>query len=349
MLAQAQSAKKRFMLSESSKQLGPSGRLLSRSQTQRVSELHATMVAAQEQLRPFCLSPRPATFPGCSVVYVLFVCFRPLLERFAPSSWTGFYIELARLGGPSGVLTLLTIARIDSDGTGNIDEDELKAFERVAEKLIRDTCDALQSSAVVVSLLFGATFQSVIGRPSFMEVAPLTLEAFGEGASEALLWVAYTTMCLISVLCLVVIMYAFGSRPSGRWKRPSACLRTAPHRPAWARLQAPAAPPHPGAHPEQLGSLLWPQQPASGRPKGFYPFCTARMELQNVLPSTQARLFYLCDSWLKVPSALSEDTAPSAFLGHLKAQAAPMHPGAKLGATPRLAVASGARLRPPQS
>ena len=198
MLAQAQSAKKRFMLSEASKQLGPSGRLLSRSQTQKVAELHATMVAAQEQLRPFCLSPRPATFPGCSVVYVLFVCFRPLLERFAPSSWTGFYIELARLGGPSGVLTLLTIARIDSDGTGNIDEDELKAFERVAEKLIRDTCDALQSSAVVVSLLFGATFQSVIGRPSFMEVAPLTLEAFGEGASEALLWVAYTTMCLIS-------------------------------------------------------------------------------------------------------------------------------------------------------
>ena len=100
MLAQAQSAKKRFMLSEASKQLGPSGRLLSRSQTQKVAELHATMVAAQEQLRPFCMSPRQATFPGCSVVYVLFVCFRPLLERFAPSSWTGFYIELARLGVP---------------------------------------------------------------------------------------------------------------------------------------------------------------------------------------------------------------------------------------------------------
>ena len=33
-------------------------------------------------------------------------------------------------------------------------------------------------------------------------------------------------------------------------------------------------------------------------------------------------------SWLKMASTLSDDTAPPASLGHLKAQAAPMHPGA---------------------
>ena len=240
---------------------------LERSKTTAVRELQATMVAAQEQLRPFCLSETPRSFPGCSFLYVLHVCYRPLLERFAPSWWNGFEVELSRLGGPSGVLTLLTIARIDTDGTGDIDEAEhvrrestlcrcgrlsrgrrrptrcadacrscvalgrLKEFDRVAQKLILDTCDALQTSAVVASLLFGATFQSVIGRPTFMVASEATVERWGDDAAEAIMWVAYATMMLISVLCLIVIFYAFGSR----------------------------------------------------------------MELQNVLPSVQSRLFYLCE------------------------------------------------------
>ena len=54
-------------------------------------------------------------------------------------------------------------------------------------------------------------------------------------------------------------------------------------------------------------------------------------------------------SWLKIPSALPDDTAPTASLGHLKAQAAPMHPRAKpepLGSSPW---PQEPRLRPPQS
>jgi len=204
---------------------------LERSKTLSIKELQATMEAAQEQLRPFCMSETPASFPGCSLLYVLHVCFRPLLERFAPNSWKGFYVELARLGGPSGVLTLLTIARIDADGTGDIDEAELNEFDSVARKLILDTCDALQTSAVTSSLLFGACFQAVIGRPTPLVASDPTVERFGEDMADMLHWVAYSTMSLISVLCLIVVMYAFGSR----------------------------------------------------------------MELQNVLPSTQARLFYLCE------------------------------------------------------
>lgn len=238
---QAKSAKRLMTLSESTRRLsrcsasaGASGNTpspLERSKSQQVKELQATMEAAQEQLRPFCVSDPPVDYLGCNLVFVLHVCFRPLLERFAPNSWKGFYVELARLGGPSGVLTLLTIARIDSDGTGDIDEAELRAFDRVAEKLIRDTCDALQMSAVVASLLFGATFQSVIGRPTFMVASDATLQWFGETWCEVLLWLAFSTMSLISVLCLIIIAFAFGSR----------------------------------------------------------------MELQNVLPSTQARLFYMLE------------------------------------------------------
>ena len=50
------------------------------------------------------------------------------------------------------------------------------------------------------------------------------------------------------------------------------------------------------------------------------------------------RVLSLRASRLKGPSAPSEDCAPSAFLGHLKARAAPLHPRAKpepLGGSPR--------------
>ena len=229
----ADNAKRLMTLTESTKKLGmkKTPTPLERSKTTSVRELQATMEAAQEQLRPFCRVSTPASYPGCSWVYVLHVCVRPLVERFAPSRWDGFYVELARLGGPSGVLTLLTIARIDSDGTGTIDETELKAFDTVATKLILDTCDALQTCALGASLLFGTCFQSIIGRPTFMEGSPASIEAFGEDGVEIMLWLSYSTMTLISVLCLSVIAYALQSR----------------------------------------------------------------MELQNVLPSTQARLFFLCE------------------------------------------------------
>ena len=59
-----------------------------------------------------------------------------------------------------------------------------------------------------------------------------------------------------------------GQRPCSWWKRPSTLSdESAPS----ARLVAPraqTAPTDPGAPPQQLGSSPWPQQPASGRPKG---------------------------------------------------------------------------------
>ena len=59
-------------------------------------------------------SPRPHRIPVAAGSTSCTYASVPWSKRFAPSRWDGFYVELARLGGPSGVLTLLTIARIDS-------------------------------------------------------------------------------------------------------------------------------------------------------------------------------------------------------------------------------------------
>ena len=73
-------------------------------------------------------------------------------------------------------------------------------------------------------------------------------------------------------------------------------------------------------------------------------YFAVRGHVSRALAPTLAGLFLLGGSqglvsWLNVPSALSEDSAPSASLGRPKAQAAPMHPGAKpepLGSSPWL-------------
>ena len=110
-------------------------------------------------------------------------------------------------------------------------EAELEAFQKTAANLVANTCDALQTNAVVASLLFAATFQTVIGRPNEYSVYENAVDVWGEGVATVLLCVSASCMCLISILCLVIICYAFGSR----------------------------------------------------------------MELQNVLPSTEAKLFYMCE------------------------------------------------------
>ena len=52
------------------------------------------------------------------------------------------------------------------------------------------------------------------------------------------------------------------------------------------RLEAQAAPTHPRASPEHLGSLPWPQEPASGRPKvEDSPLSTTRYRDPNQYPT----------------------------------------------------------------
>ena len=70
---------------------------------------------------------------------------------------------------------------------------------------------------------------------------------------------------------------AYLGKAAGGKPRP-ACLTTAPHRPAWCFPRAQGAPTHPGAPPEQLGSLPWPQQLTPGRPKDDDFFISAARE-----------------------------------------------------------------------
>jgi hypothetical protein len=82
---------------------------------------------------------------------------------------------------------------------------------------------------------------------------------------------------------------------------------------------------YPRAQPEHLGSL----QERAGRPKESFVFTsTSRYEGEQYdgAPGYADQYGDQHDSGLEVPSTLFEDTAPSAFLGHLKAQAAPTHP-----------------------
>ena len=125
---------------------------------------------------------------------------------------------------------MLTIARLDADRGGDVSEEELKQFQDTASKLVANTCDALQTNAVVASLLFAATFQNVIGRPGEYVIFESAVDVFGDDAADALLYTSAVCMCLISMLCLVIMCAAHeprertSQRASGTPAPLAACL-----------------------------------------------------------------------------------------------------------------------------
>ena len=65
---------------------------------------------------------------------------------------------------------------------------------------------------VVGSLLFSATFLSVIGRPTPWLPSEDTLERMGQTGSTALMYVVYILACFITTATLTTIIYAVGAR-----------------------------------------------------------------------------------------------------------------------------------------
>ena len=111
-------------------------------------------------------------------------------------------------------------------------------------------------------------------------------------------------------------------------RRP--CVTTTPHQPAlWCLLGLRPLPCTPERSLSILEACTGPQERA-GRPKDerCFHFSTSRYEGEQYdgAPGYADQYGDQHDSGLEVPSTLFEDTAPSAFLGHLKAQAAPTHP-----------------------
>ena len=88
----------------------------------------------------------------------------------------------------------------------------LANFEKTAQHLVDLTCATLQNFSVVGSLLFGATFLAVLGRPTPWRPSEETVEMIGADASAGLMWVAYLLACAITTLCLTTIVYSVGSR-----------------------------------------------------------------------------------------------------------------------------------------
>ena len=86
-------------------------------------------------------------------------------------------------------------------------------------------------------------------------------------------------------------------------------------------LKARAAPTHPGAPPEPLGSLRWPQQLASDRPKvEESPLSTARRRGWRGSSARRSATPSGTPSSLKMPPALPDDTGPSASLSRSEAR-----------------------------
>ena len=58
---------------------------------------------------------------------------------------------------------MFTVARFDFDNSGNLSESELAEFQRYGDRVVLNAQQTFQNLAVVSTLLFGATHQSVIG------------------------------------------------------------------------------------------------------------------------------------------------------------------------------------------
>ncbi len=177
--------------------------------SERDSKILQMARGARQQLEPFANSQRPR-FSG-SLVHAMFMCAQPLMRMLLPSSCTGFYATLARAGGESRVRMLLKIAQFD-EHKARLSDEEAERYEMVGQTLVDLSVQTLQNFSVVGSLLFSATFLSVIGRPTPWTPSPETVERMGVDGSTALMYAAFILASCISTATLVALLYSVGSR-----------------------------------------------------------------------------------------------------------------------------------------
>ena len=145
---------------------------------------------------------------GGATIYALVKTFRvplrvlgvlfPPLEQLSP-----FYFSFLRLGGVERIYVLLTLARFDSNNTGEIDEQQrqLKGGALVADAAI--TCSSM---SVVSSLIIGLTHLQAIGRPVAWMASEDFLAEYGEDAAERLLYVAQAFNAMTEALAIAMLM-----------------------------------------------------------------------------------------------------------------------------------------------
>lgn len=185
---------------------------MKRSCKSRTSQITLMARGARRQLQPFANAPRPTgrCCTSSAWFHALFIIAQPLFGVVLRDK--GFYATLARAGGESRVRMLLKVALFDANEDGDIDEEELVNYERLANELVEVANATLQNFSVVGSLLFGATFLAVIGRPTPWEPSPESINLFGDHLSFTFMWIAYGLSCLMTVFTLTSIIYSVGSR-----------------------------------------------------------------------------------------------------------------------------------------
>ena len=100
---------------------------------------------------------------------------------------------------------MFTVARFDFDNSGNLSEPELAEFQRYGDRVVLNAQQTFQNVAVVSTLLFGATHQSVIGRPAPWQVPESWAEVYSPSSGEAMLVATYTSHVVLECMCMLTL------------------------------------------------------------------------------------------------------------------------------------------------
>ena len=129
--------------------------------------------------------------------------FRTLLHKKAQCSpfMDKVVARVLELGGPAEVRFLLSVAKIDLGGTGDVDVLELQLYESEGEEYLQGVRTICDNAAVVSTLMLGLTHLVTIGRPvPFQLATPTTTSSrnawtdtsyLSPDVLNALVWSAY--------------------------------------------------------------------------------------------------------------------------------------------------------------
>jgi hypothetical protein len=175
-----------------------------------LSEVVDASNAARAELLPFIATELPSTIGlGDSFAFGLatfnlrhlFKLF-PFLKRCTKP----FTREMINLGGLERVQLLITIARFDIDGDGEIDDQEFEISRKEGEKAVSNAIAGCQNFAIVSALLFGATHLANIGRPVPFKADQASVDALGKTETDVVLWVIYVLNVLAETLALSIMI-----------------------------------------------------------------------------------------------------------------------------------------------
>lgn len=173
---------------------------------------------ARVKLRPLAKCPTPERSPArdCVNSYVMVWCWRPCVSPCMEA----VAARVKELGGPAEVRFLLSAAKVDMSGHGEVDHLELQLYESEGEVYLQGVRTMCDNAAVVCSLMLGLTHLVTIGRPVPFQLANEATYPHGwhdesyvsADVLQALLWVAYACNVASEAAALGTLVLAFATR-----------------------------------------------------------------------------------------------------------------------------------------